>query len=675
MKTPHSITLATALAVATLALAPAAHAGDLSSAKDTPPAPSTAASPLTFESWLSGTSATADWLGYGPTLKKDYGLTIFGDAKQDYFYQLSGGLPNTQRSNTVTEIKVKFLEDFSVFGVDGLTFLSYWRYRASASSPGYPAGTSGPSSLFNPSKDTTGLGIRIMSQQFEYTSPDKKFTINAGWENPYDQFLQQPLSRLFTNNNIISAKGIGATAGPGIPVINPDIASTGGFPGAGTPTKGGARFYTTSPVPWSASYQAWGATLKVKPTSDTYIQSGLYESVSTETGVNPSQFLAVNVFPYTSVPASYLGTLKYSNQLTGVIGGNGLAIPGALQNLGWVPAVTNNHGFYFTGAPAFTPSPYVAVKPTTSTGGTIYGTSTGASTYKNPQGQYVTSPSYWANSPVDQGGQDGNYSHNGIYSVNEIGWTPKFGSDKLEGKYAIGGYLWGQPNTNYTPTEYTVSVFNPKTGKIAYTSYGATKSNPFEQNEFVWGIYLQADQQLFSLDGPKDPAGPFTTRGLYTFNEFTFTPPQNSAMPFYFQTGLVFNGPLTSRPNDSVGIALGAGFYSSYFNHYTQSQNTQLENAYGSAYNATLPDGPTQQGAVNPSTGVANTGKTSASPLTNYYAYQPNYTSTEVVEAFYKIQLNKWAYFKPDIQFIANPAGNRTLANDWVIGFSAGVSF
>ncbi|HWB58731.1 MAG TPA: carbohydrate porin [Chthoniobacteraceae bacterium] len=630
---------------------------------------------LTLDTWLSGSSAISA-LPFGPYIHDNYGLSIFGEAKEDFFGQLpGGGLPNQPHTNATTEIKLKALEDFSTFGLQGFTFLSYWRYRAADSSPGYAAGTSGPSSLFNPSKDTTGLGIRMMSQMFEYISPDKKFDINFGWENPYDQFLQQPLSRYFENNNIVSAKGIGGQAGPGIPVINNDVASSGGAPGIGSPTKGGARFYTTSSVPWSSSYQAWGATLKIKPEKDFYIQTGLYESISTETGVTPSQFLATNVYPYTSVPSSYLGLIKYSNELAPVVGGNGQIIPGALQNLGWVPAATNNHGFDFGGAPGFNPGVFVAVKPTSASGGTLFGTKGGVSTYKNSAGQFVNSPALYANSPFDQGGIDGNYSHNGLYNVNEIGWTPKFGPDKLEGKYAFGDYLWGQPNSNYTPTEYTLSVFNPKTNKIAYTSYGATKSNPFEQNPFVWGIYLQADQQLFSLGGPKDPAGPFTTRGLYTFNEFTFTPPQNNAMPLYFQTGLVFNGPLESRPADAVGIAVAAGFYSPYFNHYTQSQNAQLENAFGSAYNATLPNGPTQQGAVNPGTGVVNSGKTAALPLTNYYSYLPNYTSTEVIEAFYKVQLNKWAYFKPDVQYIINPAGNRTLGNDWVLGFSFDLTF
>jgi len=639
-----------------------------------PPASLRAWSQPSLASWWDGDSAIDDSFGLGPALEH-YGLKFFGDVTESYYGQLSGGLPNQPRSDATTELKMKLLFDFSkITDVRGLTFLSYWRYR-NAENPALAAGTSGPSSLFNPSKDTTGLGIRIMSQYLEYTTPNKAFTINAGWENPYDQFLQQPLSRLFQNYAIISTKGIGGQAGAGIPVINSDMASTGGTPGVGTPTKGGVRFYTTSPVPWSSSYQAWGATLKIKPTSDTYIESGLYESIAGETQKNPTQLVATSVYPYTSVPASYSGQFKTSNEITPVVGANGQIIPGALQDLGWSPIYINNHGFNFRGAPGFAPSAYVAVKPTTASGGTIYGTYNGAATYQNSAGQYVASPAFFAASPYDQGGLDGNYSHNGLYSVNEIGWTPKFGVDELEGKFAVGGYIWGQPNTNFTPVQYTASVFNPATGKIAYTTYGATKSNPFEENPFVAGIYLQADQQIFSLPGPKDPDGPFTTRGLYTFNEFSFTPPQNNALPFYFQTGLVFNGPFESRSSDAFGIALGAGFYSSYFNAYTQSQNQQLENAIGSAYNATLPNGPVQAGTINPQTGVYTTGKTAASPLTNYYAYLPNYTSTEVVEAFYKFQINKWASFKPDVQYIINPAGNGTVGNDWIVGFSFALTF
>ena len=637
------------------------------------------ASPLTWkqptlENWWKGDSATAQWYGLAHIFEQ-YGLKVLGEAKEDFFGQLSGGLPNQSRNNWTTEIKLKFLYDFSkVAGIEGLTFQSCWRDRESEN-PALPAGTSGPSNLFAPTNITSALGPRIMSQQFEYTTPNKMFTINAGWESPYEQFLQQPLSKLFQNNNIYASKGIGGQLGLGIPVINNDIASSGGFPGVGTPTKGGVRFYSSSPVGFSSSYAAWGATLKVKPTADVYIQSGLYEAIAGTSGVNPTQFLAANVYPYTSVPASYLGKIKNSNEITPVVGGDGSIIPGALQNLGWVPSPSNNHGFNFGGAPGFTPSPLVAVKPTNASGGTIYGTANGASTYTNANGQYVTSPGFYAASPYDQGGLGGAFSHNGFFNMNEIGWTPKFGTDKLEGKYAFGSYIWWQPNTDYTPVQFTASLFDPTTHKVIYTSYGATKPNPFVEIQYAWGLYLQADQQIFRIHEKKDAKGKLSERGLYAFSLFTFNTPQNNALPYYFHTGLVFKGPLASRPKDCVGIAFCAGFYSSYLNAYTQSQNQQFQNAVGSLFNAIVPNGPTQQGTINPQTGVTTNGQTSSSPLMNSYAYQPNYTSTEVIEAFYKIQINNWASFKPDVQYIINPAGNRTLGNDWIVGFSAAVTF
>jgi carbohydrate-selective porin OprB len=46
----------------------------------------------------------------------------------------------------------------------------------------------------------------------------------------------------------------------------------------------------------------------------------------------------------------------------------------------------------------------------------------------------------------------------------------------------------------------------------------------------------------------------------------------------------------------------------------------------------------------------------------------PNFTSTQVLEAFYNIQLNQWLQFRPDAQYIINPFGNGTVGNDWVIG-------
>lgn len=546
--------------------------------------------------WWNGKSALADWfgLGYAP---KDYGLSVTGSAKQGYYGQVSGGLPNEPKSNWAAEVKLKAIYDFAkVFGLEGLTIESNWRYREIDGSQDTPytaleAGTSGASGMFNPNHMSSGLGMRIMTQFLQWQSDksrDPRFLINLGWLNPYEQFLQQPLSKMFENNAIESNKGIGGQAGPGIPIWN------------------GTKFvtYTTTPVPWTSSYASWGGSLRVKPSSSTYAMGGLYLAISGFNGVQTSAWGPTQVYPYTSVSPSYLGKIRpggYSQVSTVNASGR----PNGTAKSSYVVPVHNNHGFNFQGAAAFNPN-----------------------------------------------GNGGLYQQNGLYNVNEFGWTPKIGPDKLEGKYAIGSYIWGQNNTSFTPTTYVV---------------GQTKPTAFSQNNVIWGLYLQGDQRLYAVK-ENDPAAPPATggknpvapsripskeKGLYTFNMCTFTPPQNNALPFYFQTGLIYKGLLPKRDADSCGVALAAGFYSSYYNQYIDSQNQALKTRYDGS-NAT------------PANTVSNTPPT---------AYIPHFTSTEVVEGFYNVQINKWAVIKPYVQWIVNPAGNGVCANDVVMGASAKVLF
>jgi hypothetical protein len=588
------------------------------------PLPPFAWKPPTLSSWWNGPSGTANWFGLGAPLN-DYGLTVSGKLKDVYFGLASGGLPNQPRSNFIEEIKMSFLYDFSkLFGLDGLSVVSNWRYRNVASNnPGYAAGSAGVTSGWNPTDMSSGFGMRMMSQMVQYTTPDKVFTINGGLENPYDQFLQQPLSKEFQNNMINSSKGIGATQGPGIPY------------GANysTKTANNTRLYGAPAVGWSSSYLAWGGTVNVKPVQNVYLQSGLYEAVAGDTGISPTEYSVTSVYPYTSVPQSYLGTMKYNGQTYQVVNASGQQTA-TVKSIGFVAGYQNNHGFTTSGAPAFTPVPTNTVNP---------------------------------------GGVGGNYSGNGLFNVTEIGWTPKFGPDKLEGRYAIGGYIWGLPNDSYSPTAYQYAYVN-KVGQVAIAN--STKAYPTTYNGLAWGLYLQADQMLFRhhdadaiipSDGKnpvedKNPIAPtphtFSDRGLYMFNEFSFTPPQNNAMPLYFQTGLVYKGLFDVRPKDSIGIVLGAGFYSSYLNSWTQSQNQALKEANGnlSASNI-VPNGPTTVHG------------------TSYYQYLPYYSSTQVIEAYYAIQLNKWAFFKPYAQCLVNPAGNGTVATDWTLGAQLNVTF
>jgi hypothetical protein len=577
-------------------------------------------------SWWNGTSASANWFGLGFPLK-DRGINVSGEFKQVYYGLAQGGMPNMPKSLWLTEVKLKGIFDFEkIFGdyARGFSFVTNWRYRNRGDDPQNAMGI--PISQLSESSNS-GLGMRIMTQYLQWQSDgskDPSLVVHAGWENPYEYFIQQPLSKLFELNSVNASKGIGATLGNGIAVANQN---------------GTKEFsYRTTGVPWTSSYATWGGTLRVKPSCVTYIQSGLYAAIS-RTDVNPSIYRPTDVYPYTAVSPQYVGTYRSTGKVLNSVGVNGQP-NGKTTTQGWVATPANNHGFFMQGAPKF-----------------------------NPQTQNI------GVAGADPG-MNGNYTSNGIYTVNEVGWTPKFGKlRELEGKYVFGGYIWGQPNSSFTPT--------------AYSSYATTKPLSSLINQCQWGLYWQADQRLTAVreEEPDDStdAAPgatiskVTKKGLYSINMVNYTPPQNNILPFYAHTGLVYRGLIPKRNDDMLGFVAVFAVYSSYFNDYLKTQNEALVQNYGTTPNAVVPDGPTtaslnQLGAptaLNPGskTSSANKKITAANAAQNtYYAYRPMFSTTEELEAFYSIQVNQWSAIKPYAQYIINPSGNGTLGNELILG-------
>ena len=604
--------------------------------------------------WYSQKNGASDrWFGLEAPFKT-YGCKIKGDMKEAYFGQTTGGLPNQPTSNWCFDMKLRFNwePEFLLPGLKGWSFTSYWRYRTG----GNPRWAAGTPNFIAPSNMPNGADLWNLAQMLEYTSKNQALSFNLGWENPYEQFLQQPLSKIFENQAISTSKGIGANAGPGIPVINP--------------TGTAVSYYRSSPVPWGNTFGAWGATLRVKPLRNVYIQSGLYAANSNMGGPNPTQFSATSVYPYTSVPASYKGQYRSTGQVTPVVGGNGQLIPWAQQNLGWVPSTkgANNHGFGgMAGSPQFNPQTQnIGARPAQPQ----YATANNAATYTNSAGKVVTAPRYYTSSPYDQG-SGGQYSQNGLFSVTEIGWEPKFGSDRLEGKYALGNYIWGNANSQFTPFAFTPSA----TGTTSANS-PTRRPVPTSQSPVVWGLYAQLDQQLYAEKGKNyqddqvSMHAKISKQGLYSFSVMNFTPPNGCQVPFYFHTGLAYKGLIPTRDNDMIGVCVGSAFYSGQYNQWIDAQNQALQNDYGSAYNAVVPDGPTQYGPVNAKTGTVNNG-TARQPLQNAYAYQPHFSSTQIIEACYDIQVTKWANFKPFVEYIVNPAGNGSVPNVVILGASS----
>lgn len=218
-------------------------------------------------------------------------------------------------------------------------------------------------------------------------------------------------------------------------------------------------------------------------------------------------------------------------------------------------------------------------------------------------------------------------SRNGLMFMTETGVTPEFGASELPGKYAAGFYYYGNSRKSYNGQHYN------------------------EQ----WGLYWQADQMLFREaspepevvvyeKGPSDSktvadAKSFKTpisidppelskQGLSSFNLITFSPKYNNRFPFYFQSGLVYEGLIPGRDRDQTMIAIGFGSYSFY-------QIEALQEA----------------GNVN----------------------QPNYTG--VIEGGYRLKYSGWGYIQPFVQYIFRPAGTGNIQNATVLGFLTGVNF
>lgn len=206
-------------------------------------------------------------------------------------------------------------------------------------------------------------------------------------------------------------------------------------------------------------------------------------------------------------------------------------------------------------------------------------------------------------------------SLNGLYSLNEIGVTPKIGPEQLPGKYAAGMIYWGVEKTGFDGVPYDGNL------------------------QFYW----QADQQVFreksiatssigaGSEGGKNPVAAVKPKkdeqGLYWFSTLNFAPPENNLMQFYALGGLVYKGLIPGRDKDQTGVAFAYGNYSFEAANVDREKNRD--------------------------------------PRT----YQA------VLEFDYRIQLNRFAYVQPVVQYIMNPGGRGLVANDTIIGLHMGVNF
>jgi carbohydrate-selective porin OprB len=126
-----------------------------------------------------------------------------------------------------------------------------------------------------------------------------------------------------------------------------------------------------------------------------------------------------------------------------------------------------------------------------------------------------------------------------------------------------------------------------------------------------------------SVEKPK-----LSEQGLSMFNLVSFAPKYNNVLPFYFQSGLVYTGPIPTRDKDLTMFSIAYGSWS-----------------------------------------YANINKLQGSGNVN----QPNYTI--FLEGGYRVNINDWWFLQPFVQYEIKPAGTGAIANATILGFYTGLTF
>ncbi|MFA7343041.1 MAG: carbohydrate porin [Terrimicrobiaceae bacterium] len=206
------------------------------------------------------------------------------------------------------------------------------------------------------------------------------------------------------------------------------------------------------------------------------------------------------------------------------------------------------------------------------------------------------------------------WNSNGWFALGETGVMPKMAG--LPGKYAVGGYYWGLENTSF---------------------FGATYDGKY-------GLYAMAEQTLYREPAP-EPASPGgmpadgksqvvasplkpSNQGLRWLGFVNYAPKYDNCLPFFFYSGLVYEGLIPTRDRDQAGVALAFGDYSDDQIFADREAGRQVVDTYEG-----------------------------------------------VLEFEYRCQVNKWSYVQPFVQYVIRPGGDGQVANATVLGVHFGVSF
>ena len=207
----------------------------------------------------------------------------------------------------------------------------------------------------------------------------------------------------------------------------------------------------------------------------------------------------------------------------------------------------------------------------------------------------------------------------GVMVLGQFGWAPEFfkpinpSAPAVQGDGKAVAPIADNLTPRGLPGHYWMGGYY---STWTYPQCGTSQGQPG-----AYGLYWHFDQMLYRMNPCKDT-------GLTAWSAFALCPQQNTAkVPFQFNGGLVYPGLIPCRPRDVsiVGVAYG-NFSSNY--------------------------------------ALAN-----QSSLGGYATFELVY------ELGYRINMTRFAYVQPDLQWVINPGGSGSIPNALVLGAQIGVTF
>jgi porin len=199
----------------------------------------------------------------------------------------------------------------------------------------------------------------------------------------------------------------------------------------------------------------------------------------------------------------------------------------------------------------------------------------------------------------------------GVLAPFEVAWLPAFRG--LAGSYKIGG--WYSSAT-------APDVVDNTAGKPLVIDGGAPLMHHGQ-----YGAYANFEQRLTATDGRGTP------RGLSLFVNATYADRGTSTLDSQISLGILYVGPIASRPHDELGVAAGETHVNSRV-----AAAERLQNEEG--------DGPV-----------------------------PVQTEEWAGEIFYDLHLAGWLDLRPNFQYVAQPGAVVGRRSDLIFGMRVAMNF